>query len=130
MPKVKRKRGLILKLFAAAIISMAIIGLSIYFLQPLNVVNLKAKYKGAHVHAFSGAYRICLIFEVKNDRSAAVVANVEIDLSGQGVPVSRITQVIDGKTGSRLEYEVKSNYVIVVRLSLDPNEVRQIHVVL
>ena len=129
MPRSKR-RGLALKIFAAAIVSMTIFGLALYFFQPLNVVNLKAEYKEAQLVQISGTYHICLIFEVKNEKSTPVVANVEIDLSGRGVPVSRITHVIDGKTGSRLNYEVKSDYVIVVRLNLSANEVRQIRVIL
>lgn len=124
--KSKRK----LKVFFLAIFLLSALVMSLFFLQPLNVISVKASYDGAHVHFIGGSPYFCLIFKVQNPRITGVTATVEIDLSSLGVPASNVLGVIDEKTKNTLDYTVKGTYKIYIILGLSSNEVRKFHVIL
>ncbi|MCS7363881.1 MAG: hypothetical protein NDF54_00375 [archaeon GB-1867-035] len=130
MSKKGKKSRRKLKVFFLAVFLLIALAMSLFFLQPLNVISVKAEYIGAHIHFIGGSPYICLIFKVKNPRATGVTATVEIDLSDLGVPTSRVLTILDDTTGNRVNYTVKGTYKISLVIDLSSNEVRKFHVVL
>ncbi len=119
------------KVFALSVILLMITGVAFYFLNPtIEIKNLKASFKVAHIHLIGNEYHMCFIFEVKNPENKAILAKVEINLSSQKILANSIYKVIDEKTGKELNFEVKNDYIIIVTIQLQANEIRRFHVLL
>lgn len=125
----RRKGKRRVKVLFLSFFMLIALALSLFFLQPLNVISIKAEYEGAHLHFIEASPHICLIFKVQNPRGYGVRATIEIELSDQGVPVWRILTVIDD-SGNKFSFNVKGNYAISLEVSLSPNEIKRFHVVL
>ncbi|HID15909.1 MAG TPA: hypothetical protein EYP16_03790 [Candidatus Atribacteria bacterium] len=127
MSKRDRKGKRKIKVLFLAILLLIALAMSLFFLQPLSVINVKAEYEGAHIHFIGGTPHICLIFKVQNPRTTAVTATVEIDLSSQRVPASRVLIIVD-ENGNKLDYSIKNTYKISLVLDLSGSEVKRLHV--